>query len=85
MSGLRFSSLHGQWDASHQRFETVLMQKGKVITYVFCQLKNYKDKYLTHYLELAAVIFALKIWHHYLYEVKTNVYTNHKSLKYFFT
>ncbi|KAL0554093.1 hypothetical protein IC582_008004 [Cucumis melo] len=41
--------------------------------------------YPTHDLELAAVVFALKIWRHYLYGEKIQIYTDHKSLKYFFT
>lgn len=65
--------------------EVMLMQKEKMIAYVSWQLKDYKSQYHTHDLELVAVLFALKIWQHYLYRVKCNVYTDHKSLKYFFT
>ena len=36
-------------------------------------------------MELAAVVFALKIWHHYLYDEEFEVYSDHKSLKYIFT
>lgn len=61
------------------------MWKGKVITYVSHQLKDYKTQYLTHDLELPNVVFALKVWWYYMYEVKSNIYTNHKSFKYFFT
>ncbi|GKD59854.1 retrotransposon protein, putative, ty3-gypsy subclass, partial [Tanacetum coccineum] len=45
----------------------VLMQHGKVIAYASRQLKPYEVNYPTHDLELAAVVFALKIWRHYLY------------------
>ena len=48
-------------------------------------MKEYEKKYPTHDLELAAVVFALKIWRHYLYGEKCEIYTDHKSLKYFFT
>jgi len=48
-------------------------------------LKPYEENYLTHDLELAAVVFTLKIWRHYLYGVRCEVYTNHKGLKYIFT
>ena len=72
-------------DASHNGLGAVLMQKGKVIAYASRQLKDYETRYPTHDLELAAVVFALKIWRHYLYGVKCNIYTDHKSLKYFFT
>jgi len=72
-------------DASHNGLGVVLMQRGKVIAYASRQLKDYETRYPTHDLELTAVVFALKIWRHYLYGVKCNIYTDHKSLKYFFT
>lgn len=61
------------------------MQNEKVIAYASRQLKPYEQNYPTHDLELAAVIFALKIWRHYLYGEACDVYTDHKSLKYIFT
>ena len=72
-------------DASKKGLGCVLMQKGKVIAYASRQLKPYEENYPTHDLELAAVVFALKIWRHYLYGVRCEVYTDHKSLKYIFT
>ena len=72
-------------DASRQGLGCVLMQAGKVIAYASRQLKDYEIRYPTHDLELAAVVFALKIWRHYLYGEKCEIYTDHKSLKYFFT
>ena len=63
----------------------MLMQAGRVIAYASRQLKEYEQRYPTHDLELAAVVFALKIWRHYLYGEKCEIYTDHKSLKYFFT
>ena len=72
-------------DASRQGLGCVLMQAGKVIAYASRQLKEYEQRYPTHDLELAAVVFALKIWRHYLYGDKCEIYTDHKSLKYFFT
>ncbi|PON37319.1 Ribonuclease H-like domain containing protein, partial [Parasponia andersonii] len=72
-------------DASKNGLGCVLMQNGKVIAYASGQLKEYEKKYPTHDLELAAVVFALKIWRHYLYREKCEIYTDHKSLKYFFT
>ncbi|KAL4026703.1 hypothetical protein IC575_015142 [Cucumis melo] len=59
--------------------------QGKVVAYASRQLKVHEQNYPTHDLELAAVIFALKIWRHYLYGEKIQIYTDHKSLKYFFT
>jgi hypothetical protein len=72
-------------DASRNGLGCVLMQHGKVVAYASRQLKNYEPNYPTHDLELAAVVFALKIWRHYLYGEKCEIYTDHKSLKYFFT
>nr|GFD40211.1 reverse transcriptase [Tanacetum cinerariifolium] len=63
----------------------VLMQHGKVIAYVSRQLKLYEVNYPTHDLKLAAVVFVLKIWRHYLYGESCDVFTDHKSLKYIFT
>nr|GEU46514.1 retrotransposon protein, putative, Ty3-gypsy subclass [Tanacetum cinerariifolium] len=54
-------------DASKKGLGCVLMQHGKVIAYASRQLKPYEVNYSTHDLELAAVVFALKIWRHYLY------------------
>ncbi|KAI3827455.1 hypothetical protein L1987_01530 [Smallanthus sonchifolius] len=71
-------------DASHSGLGCVLMQRGKVIAYASRQLKTHEVNYPTHDLELAAVVFALKIWRHYLYGAKCTIYTDHKSLKYFF-
>ena len=72
-------------DASYKGLGCVLMQNGKVIAYASRQLKPHEKNYPTHDLELAAVVFALKIWRHYLYGAKCEIYTDHKSLKYFFT
>nr|GFA70540.1 putative reverse transcriptase domain-containing protein [Tanacetum cinerariifolium] len=58
----------------------VLMQREKVIAYASRQLKPHEEYYTTHDLELGAVVFALKIWRHYLYGTKCTVFTNHKSL-----
>ena len=72
-------------DASKKGLGCVLMQRGRVIAYASRQLKDYEKNYPVHDLELAAVVFALKIWRHYLYGERTQIYTDHKSLKYFFT
>ncbi|XP_040996001.1 uncharacterized protein LOC121242168 [Juglans microcarpa x Juglans regia] len=58
---------------------------GKVIAYASRQLKTYEQNYPTHDLELAAVVFALKIWRYYLYAERCEIYPDQKSLKYFFT
>ncbi|GJT11607.1 putative reverse transcriptase domain-containing protein [Tanacetum coccineum] len=69
-------------DASHKGLGAVLMQNEKVIAYASQQLKIYEKNYTTHDLELGAVVFALKIWRHYLYGTKCTVFTDHKSLQY---
>ena len=51
--------------------------------YALRHLKPHEKNYPTHDLEFVAIVFALKIWRHYLYEEKSFIYTNHKSLKYF--
>ncbi|GJZ75402.1 putative reverse transcriptase domain-containing protein [Tanacetum coccineum] len=67
-------------DASHQGLRAVLMQREKVIAYASRQLKPQEENYTTHDLELGAVVFALKIWRHYLYGTKCTMFTDHKSL-----
>ncbi|GFY87122.1 hypothetical protein Acr_05g0007610 [Actinidia rufa] len=76
------ASIH---DASHRGLGCVLMQHGKVIDYASRQLRPHERNYPTHDLELATVVFALKIWRHYLYGVTCEIFTDHKSLKYLFT
>ncbi|GJW25420.1 putative reverse transcriptase domain-containing protein [Tanacetum coccineum] len=68
-------------DASLQGLGAVLMQREKVIAYASRQLKPHEENYTTHDLELGAVVFALKIWRHYLYDTKCIVFTDHKSLQ----
>ena len=72
-------------DASKDGLGCVLMQEGRVIAYASRQLRRHELNYLTHDLELAAVVHALKIWRHYLYGQQCDIYTDHKSLKYIFT
>ncbi|GJR90196.1 putative reverse transcriptase domain-containing protein [Tanacetum coccineum] len=69
-------------DASLKGFGAVLMQREKVIAYASRQLRKNEENYTTHDLELGAVVFALRLWRHYLYGTKCMVYTDHKSLQY---
>nr|GEU47190.1 putative reverse transcriptase domain-containing protein [Tanacetum cinerariifolium] len=68
-------------DASHKGLGVVLMQREKVIAYASRQLKVHKKNYTTHDLEIGSMVFALKIWRHYLYGTKCMVFTDHKSLQ----
>ncbi|GJS00850.1 putative reverse transcriptase domain-containing protein [Tanacetum coccineum] len=68
-------------DALHKGLDVVLMQREKVIAYASRKLKVHKKNYTTHDLELGSVVFALKIWRHYLYGTKCTMFTDHKSLQ----
>ncbi|GKG11922.1 putative reverse transcriptase domain-containing protein, partial [Tanacetum coccineum] len=68
-------------DDSIKGLGAVLMQREKVISYASCQLKIHEKNYTSHDLELRAVVFALKIWRHYLYGTKCTVFTDYKSLQ----
>ncbi|KAA3487476.1 DNA/RNA polymerases superfamily protein [Gossypium australe] len=74
-----------EFDASHNGLVCILMQDGKVVAYASHQLKIHEGNYPTHDLELAAMVFTLKIYRHYLYGEKCSIYTDHKSLKYLLT
>nr|GEY08307.1 retrotransposon protein, putative, Ty3-gypsy subclass [Tanacetum cinerariifolium] len=75
------------WDEEREKSFKELKKRlhGKVIAYASRQLKPYEANYPTHDLELAAVVFALKIWRHYLYGETCDIFTDNKSLKYIFT
>ncbi|GJX04344.1 putative reverse transcriptase domain-containing protein, partial [Tanacetum coccineum] len=68
-------------DASRKGLGIVLMQREKVIAYASRQLKIHENNYTTHDLEFGVVVFALKMWRHYLYGTKCVAFTNHKSLQ----
>jgi hypothetical protein len=73
-------------DASGQGLGCVLMQDRRVVAYASRQLRKHEVNYLTHDLELAAMVHALKIWRHYLMGKRCELLNmDHKSLKYIFT
>jgi hypothetical protein len=72
-------------DASGTGLGGVLMQEGRMIPYSSRQLRYHEEHYPTHDLELAAVVMALRTWHHYLLGNVVHIYMDHKSLKYIFT
>nr|GEZ57705.1 hypothetical protein [Tanacetum cinerariifolium] len=69
-------------DALLKGYGAVLMQREKVIAYASWQLRTHEENYMTHDLELGAVVFDLRLWRHYLYGVKCTVFMDHKSLQY---
>jgi hypothetical protein len=73
------------YDASSEGIGCVLMQDGHMVAYASRQLRKHEAHYLTHDLELATVVHALKIWRHYLMGKRCELYTDHESLKYIFT
>ena len=72
-------------DACGTGLGAVLMQSRRVIVYASRQLKPHEKRYPTHDLELAAIVFALKIWRHYLLGERLELFTDPKSLKYLFS
>jgi len=71
-------------DASKMGLGCVLRQDRRAVAYASRQLRTHEKNYPTHDLELVAIIFALKIWRHYVYGGKFEVFSDHKSLKYLF-
>ena len=71
-------------DASRKGLGCVLMQNRNIVVFTSRQLKPHEINYLTHDLELVAVVFSLKIWKCHIYEIKFKVFSDHKSLKYLF-
>nr|GEU81636.1 putative reverse transcriptase domain-containing protein [Tanacetum cinerariifolium] len=71
-------------DASGLGLGCVLIERGKVIAYASRRLKIHEKNYTTYDMELGVVVFALNIWRHYLYETKSVIYTDHKSLQHIF-
>ena len=72
-------------DAFKDKLGCVLMQSGRVVAYGSRQLKNHEQSYFTHDMELAAIVFALKAWLHYIYDEQFKVFSDHKSPKDIFT
>lgn len=72
-------------DAYGTSLGAVLMQSRRVVAYASRQLKPHGKRYPTHDLELAAIVFTLKIWRYYLLGERFELFTDHKSLKYHFS
>ena len=69
-------------DSSKVGLGRVLMNNGKVVAYASKQLKIHEKNYPNHDLEVADVVFALKIWRHYRYGVHVDIFIDHKSHQY---
>lgn len=72
-------------DACGTGLGAVLMQNEKVVAYTSRQLKPHEKRYPTHDSELAAIVFTLKMWRHYLLGERFELFIDHKSLKYLFS
>jgi hypothetical protein len=72
-------------DASKEDLGKVLMQDGQVIIYISTKLRRHEDNYATHDLELLAIVYALRVWRHYLIGWKFKLKTNHCGLQHIFT
>ena len=73
------------YDASKDELGFVLMKFERAVAYGSRQLRNHERNYPSHDMELAAIVFALKTWRHYLYGEEFEVFSDLKSLKYIFT
>ena len=72
-------------DASKEGLGRVLMQDGRVIAYISRKLRRHEENYATHNLELLAIVYALKVWRHYLIGQKFELKTDHCGLQHIFT
>lgn len=75
-------------DASGVGLGCLSMQHGRVIAYALRQLRKHEKNYSTHDLELASVVYALKILRHYIYiyiyGIHVDIFMDHKTLQYIF-
>nr|GEW24716.1 putative reverse transcriptase domain-containing protein [Tanacetum cinerariifolium] len=82
MTELTQKGINFDWgEKKENAFQLIKQKLEKVIAYASRQLKIHEKNYPTHDLELGSVVFALKIWRHYLYGTKCIVFTDHKSLQ----
>ena len=72
-------------DASKEGLGGVFMQDGRVIAYISRKLRRHEENYATHDLELLAIVYALKVWRHYLIGRKFELKTDHCGLQHIFT
>lgn len=87
-SSYPYATIWDRWvciDALNVGLKCVLMQNEKIIAYGSRQLKDHEQKYVMHDMELAAVVFSLKMWWHYLYGEKYEVHLDSRNLQYLFS
>ena len=70
-------------DTSRVRLRCILIRNGKVVAYASRQLKKYEQNYPVHNLKMVVVVFALKIWKHYLYGATCKIHVLQESKVYF--
>jgi hypothetical protein len=72
-------------DASKEGLGAILSQDGRVISYASHKLRPHEEIYATHDLELATIVHALRLWHHYLVGRKFELKTDHRGLQHIFS
>jgi hypothetical protein len=72
-------------DASKEGLGRVLMQDGQVIAYISRKLRKHEENYVTHDLDLLAIMYALRVWRHYLIGQKFELKMDHCGLQHIFT
>jgi hypothetical protein len=72
-------------DASKEGLGRVLMQDGRVIAYISRKLRKHEENYVMHDLELLAIMYALRVWRHYLIGRKFKLKVDHCGLQHIFT
>jgi hypothetical protein len=72
-------------DASKEGLGGVLMQANQVIAYISRRLRRHDENYVTHDLDLLAIVYALRVWRHYLIGWKFELKVDHCGLQHIFT
>jgi hypothetical protein len=71
-------------DASKEGLGRVFMQDGRVIAYISRKLRRHEENYAMHNLELLSIVYALKVWRHYLVGQKFELKMDHCGLQHIF-
>ena len=68
-------------DASHSGLGAALLQKGQPLAYISRTLTDAEIRYAPIEKEMLAVVFSLEKWHHFTYDMRVTVYSDHKPLQ----